>query len=481
MSSLGIIRHIHPEQYNGARMIKNAREAVFDQLDRFSGYLEPEELERISEEFSGTYGGIGITVVAHDKGLAIMSVREDGPAGRVGIRTGDIILQADSVRLEGISPYKATFLLRGKEGTTVEIKIARRSFTDTLEFSLQRERLKLIHIPYAGLTANNSLYIRIFDFESGLTQDLMHVIDSLCLKNDDTVKAVILDLRGNPGGLLNEAIASSDLFLDEGYLIVGIKGRSRWRIKEYHSSGRDIINGLPLAVLISRGSASASEILAGALKYAGRAVLIGDTTFGKGLVQEYHGLGDGSGIRLTTARYYFEGNVFLNDPDSPVVDSAKGIPPDFYFQSVGSEPFPVKLESSLLMREYAIDNRDEILAHPPAIEPSPKWLDNFIDYARQKEFSYKSELTRLTELVMNVTVSGTYSDRTREAVSKIYALAERDDSAQFEMYKDYVGRRLYQIAIEAEFGTERVYREAILPFRKDVTLAETILLSKGKE
>ncbi|MEW5924635.1 MAG: S41 family peptidase, partial [Candidatus Zixiibacteriota bacterium] len=306
-ASLDLVNYLYPEQYNAAEMVRQARRAIFNRLDRYSGYLEPEDLNRVTEEFSGSYGGIGITVVTHEQGLMIMSVREDGPAGKVGLRTGDIIIKADTVELGGLNSYQSTYILRGEEGTPVNVTVVRNQIADTLEFSLIREKLRLIHIPYASLTENKSLYIRIMDFEANLAEDLLACLDSLYLNKKDSVKAIILDLRGNPGGLLNEAVVAANLFLDKGHLIVGVKGRSRWRNDQFHSSGRDITNGLPLAILVDRGSASASEILAGSLKYAGRAVLIGDTTFGKGLVQEYNGLYDGSGIRLTTARYYFEG------------------------------------------------------------------------------------------------------------------------------------------------------------------------------
>lgn len=479
VSALNLIKVAHPNAFDGNTLMESARKALFDKLDRYSGYLESKEMNRVREEFTGSYCGIGITVMGHDRGLAIMSVREDGPAGRVGIRTSDIIIQADSVMLDGISSYKASYLLRGQEGTSVSILVVRNQFADTLEFNLQRERLRLIHIPFAGLTRNKSLYIRIIDFEAGLSEDLFGVFDSLYSNSDDTVKAVILDLRGNPGGLLSEAISVSDMFLESERLIVGVKGRSRWLSREYYSSNGDMLGGLPLAILVDRGSASAAEVLAGALKYAGRAVLVGDTTFGKGLVQEYDQFADGSGIRLTTARYYFKGRVFLNNPDAAIVDSASGIPPDHYFKSTGSEHFPVHLESSLLMREFAIGNQDEILAYAPFMESSPEWFARFIDYAREKDFQYESELTEFAEFIRDEVALRNYSDAAFKSVDRICELAVADDRSQFRVYKDYIKQRLYQIAIEVKYGVARAYRDAILPFRQEISYAESILYKEA--
>jgi len=480
VSSLNLIRLLYPDDYNATEMVRQARRAIFDKLDRYSGYLEPDALDRVTEEFSGSYGGIGITVVTHDRGLLVMSVREDGPAGKAGMLSGDVIIKADTVDFEGLNSYQSTYVLRGEEGTTVDVTVARNRLADTLNFSLVREKLRLIHIPYAGLTENKSLYIRIMDFEANTAEDLLSCLDSLYLNNEDSVRAIILDLRGNPGGLLNEAVAAADLFLDRGKVIVGIKGRSHWRNDEFRSSGRDITNGLPMAILIDRGSASAAEILAGSLKYAGRAVLVGDTTFGKGLVQEYNGLFDGSGIRLTTARYYFEGGRFLNDPEAEVIDSAAGIPPDYYFTPVSFERFPMLLENTMLLREFAVANRDEILAYAPFTEASSKWLDDFIVFAEENGFTYESDLTLLAQFARDEAIFQNYSDETLTAIDSIYRLAGDDDRNQYYIYSDYIRRRLYQIAVETEYGTSRSYRDAILPYRPDITLAEEALLNEDR-
>jgi len=480
VSSLRLITMLNRDSVSPTALVRQARDAVFDKLDRYSGYVEPKELNRVTEEFSGSYGGIGITIVGHDKGLMVMSVREDGPAGRAGMQTGDIIIKADSTFLEGINTYKATFLLRGEEGTPVHLAIARNSFRDTLQFDLVREKLKLLHIPYAGLTENNSLYIRIVDFEAGLTNELINVLDRLYFDRKDSVKALIIDLRSNPGGLLSEAIACSDIFLDKGKLIVGVKGRSRWRVEEYHSSNDDVTGGLPMAILVNRGSASASEIMAGALKYADRAILIGDTTFGKGLVQEYHGLTDGSGVRLTTARYYFEGGVFINDPSSTEVDSGAGIPPDYFYRSTLADEFPSRLESTLLLRDFALENKEDILAHAPFTGSSTEWLSRFSKYAGKKGFSYESDLTIIANIIKDEIIFKNYSDSALNAIEKIYNKSKAYDQAQFDVYSDYIRQRLYQIAVELEYGTARAYHDAIIPYREDIILAEKLFRNENK-
>ncbi len=475
ISTMHLIKALYPDEFNGDSIMKQAREAVFSQLDRYSGYVEPEELARVTEEFTGSYGGIGITIIGHDRGLAVMSVREGGPADRVGIRTGDIIIRIDDLTIAGLNESRTGYLLRGEEGTEVKVAVARNEFSDTLQFDLKRENLKLIHIPYAGLTENNSLYIRILDFEAGLLEQLNDILDSSYENHKADISALILDVRGNPGGLLHEAVAVCDLFLDKGHLIVGVKGRSRWNSREYFSSGNDFFEGLPLAILIDGSSASAAEILAGALKFSGRATLIGDTTYGKGLVQEYDYLNDGSGIRLTTARYYFESNVYLNDPEVDDIDSSIGIAPDYYIKSIESELFPRELASSQLLRTFAVKHQEEILALAPFAQPPPKWFNTFINYAASEGFEFESDLTSVAKFVRDEVVYRNHSDAAFKTIDIICRLAEDDDQRQFEKYQDYIKQRLYQLATESTFGRARAYRVAIVPYRPEIFLAEQVL------
>ncbi len=480
-NTLELISIMHPDKYNSGKMIKSAQNAVINELDRYSGILEPRELDRVHEEFTGSYGGIGITVFGHDNGLMIMSVREDGPAGQAGIHTGDIIIRADSTDLANLSAYQSTYLLRGPENSALELTIARKQMADTLKFDLTRRLLPLIHIPYAGITKNGSLYIKINDFEMGISRELRGVLDSLYLNNPNDVEQIILDLRGNPGGLLREAYSTADIFLEEGHLIVGVKGRSIWRNEEYYSTGSDITGNVPLALIVDQNSASAAEILAGALKYANRAILVGDTTYGKGLVQEFASLDDGSGLRLTTSRYYFEGEVFLNDPEAEVIDSAAGIPPDYYFPFEEQKPFIIELENSSFLREFAIDNKDRIIEYAPFTENDPIWMNQFYDYLELNHFNYISTIAGIANLTKQLIILSEYDKVYIDAIDRVCKLAQKDDKNQSEVYKDYIKRRLYQTALESEFGTTIAYRDAVLPYRLDIKFAEAMIKNNSPE
>jgi len=477
--TLEYVSAFYPEEYHPAKMVRQAREAILEQLDRYSGYIEPRQMTLLNEEFGGSYGGIGITIIQHDKGLMITSVRDDGPAGRAGLLAGDIIIRADTVDLTDVTAYEATFYLRGPEGETVNIGILRDQF-DTLQFTVTRQDLPLIHVPFAGITDNRNLYIRLLDFETGAAADIAHTLDTLYLPHEDSIGGIILDLRGNPGGLLDEALRIGDLFLEKGILIVGTKGRSRWVNEEVFSTGMDVTNGKPMIILVDNFSASASEIIAGSLKYTGRAILVGDTTFGKGLVQEYKGFVDGSGMRLTRSRYYFEGEKYINPPDAENLDSASGIPPDYFVDFPSQHPFVQELERTFLLREFAGIYSEDIIQFSPFLEKSPDWLERFKEYADDHHFNYASNTTMLATITRSLIAFEGYSESTFKVIDGIVKRSRGDDEEQFNEYRDYIKQRLYQIALEIEMGTPASYRLAILPYRNDIILAEELIKEQGR-
>jgi len=465
----------HSYEVTESDLISSARRAIFNRLDRYSSYVESGQFDRIDEELSGHYSGIGVTVVRHNWGLLIMSVRENGPAARAGFLTGDIIIAADSVELAGMSADSAANLLRGNEDTPVLVRLFRPVTIDTVEVKVTRRRIPLLHIPYAGYTHDSMVYIRLLDFEAGALADLKAAIDSLVCESDSRPWGLILDLRGNPGGLFSEAHEIANLFLEEGTFIVGTDARSRWNRREFYATGSDLTDGLPLAVIVDRGSASSAEIVAGALRQSGRAILVGDTTFGKGLVQGFIRFPDGDGLRLTIARYYFDNDVYLNDFDSTLNDTGHGLVPDYYFSSYETHPFSRALENSLLLQQFAVKYQDEIITAAEEGKLEDNWIDRFSSYAHQNGFIYTSVVAELAELVLDLTRGEQCSSVTKTIAKRIFQTAVQDDQNQFHLYADYIKMRLKQIAFERKFGAYRTYRDAIVSERPVIQLASQAL------
>jgi carboxyl-terminal processing protease len=455
------------------KLIASARRAIFDRLDRYSGYIDASDFNRLDEEFTGRYGGIGVRVVRHEKGLLIMSVRENGPADDAGLLTGDIIIGADSLDFEGISFDSAANLLRGEEGTSVLVRFIR-SPSDTLEVKITRRQIPLTHVAYAGITPDSLLYIRLLDFEAGASAELKAALDSL-LTDSAALRGLILDLRGNPGGLFTEAYESADLFLTEGTFIVGTDARSRWNEKRYYAGGEDVTEGLPMAVIVDRGSASSAEIVAGALKQAGRAVLVGDTTFGKGLVQGFIRFPDGDGLRLTIARYYFADSLFLNELDTALNDIGHGLAPDYYFESVETEPFPLALENSLLLQQFVSVHQDEIIAAIEKDEFDNTWVKRFTAYARDNGFTYQSFVTRTAELFYAQAVEESSLPDLKKVADKIVKTANAEDRNQFAAYAGYIKMKLKELALERKYGTHRAYRDVIVRESPIIRFAAAVL------
>jgi carboxyl-terminal processing protease len=291
---------------------------------------------------------------------------------------------------------------------------------------------------------------------------------------------VILDLRGNPGGLFVEAYKTANLFLEGGQFIVGTDGRSRWSEETHSSSGGDITGGLPLAVLVDRGSASSAEIVAGSLRQLGRAFLVGDTTFGKGLVQGYHSLLDGSAVRLTISRYYLADSLYLNEFDSALVDTGHGLVPDHWLRFPQRDGFVRALERSLLLNRFAHEHTDEIAATADLFELDDSWVRRFEVYARAEGFEYHSATTDRTREMVDLVVEGDVSREFRRAAERMLSQSIEHDDARFAEYGDYIKRRLRQIALERKFGSFVAYERAIVPAREDIRLAAALLKERRR-
>ena len=274
---------------------------MLQSLDAHSQFLDPEMYSDMKEDTSGQFGGLGIVISLKDGVLTIVAPMEDTPGFRAGLLAGDKIIEIDGESTEGLSLPEAVKLLRGAPDTTVTIKVLRPETQEIKDVSVVRAEIKVPSVKGETILENGIGYLRITQFNSPTAEALQRALDEL---EEQGMRALVIDLRNNPGGLLTAAIEVSQKFLNRGDLIVYTQGRDPYQKQQFRARGRRRYLELPIAILVNGGSASASEIVAGALQDHNRAILVGEKTFGKGSVQSVIGLDDGSAIRLTTAKYY---------------------------------------------------------------------------------------------------------------------------------------------------------------------------------
>lgn len=312
----GYIKQHYVDDIDDRTLLEAAIRGMLTELDPHSSWLSAEELAAMEESAAGRYGGLGVEIRVHDDFLEVISAMDDSPAARAGIKTGDRIIAIDAEPLDRHNTAEAIRRLRGDPGSEVGLMIEREGREGPLEFVVTREFIRVPNVTTRMLESDiGYLHISSFQHTTGTTLD--QAFAGLRVANPG-LSGLVLDLRGNPGGILSAGVAVADRFLDSG-LLVYTDGRSDHGRLEFSATDGDITGGLPLVVLVDRGSASAAEIVAGALQAHGRALILGERTFGKGSVQTVWPLRNGTGMRLTTARYY--------TPDGRSIQ-AEGIEPD---------------------------------------------------------------------------------------------------------------------------------------------------------
>ncbi|MEK7206806.1 MAG: S41 family peptidase [Pseudomonadota bacterium] len=296
------IKTDYVEPVEDKKLLSDAIQGMLAGLDPHSNYLDAESFKEMRVETEGQFGGLGIEVTMENGFVKVVSPIEDTPAARAGVKTGDLIIRLDDKAVKGLTLTEAVRSMRGKPGTDITLTIAREGESKPLKITLTRAVIKIQSVKNRVLESGYG-YVRITQFQAGTEKGLNEAIKKLETENKGTLKGLVLDLRNNPGGVLNAAVGVSDTFLDKG-LIVYTEGRVSDSKLKFSATPGDLINGIPLVVLVNGGSASASEIVAGALQDHKRAVIMGTKSFGKGSVQTIIPVSSGAALKITTARYY---------------------------------------------------------------------------------------------------------------------------------------------------------------------------------
>ena len=333
------INEEYVDEINQSESMDSAINGLLQSLDPYSAYMSPEIFDEMQTETSGEFGGLGIEVSMESGVVKVISPIDDTPASRAGIKAGDYIVKIENTQVQGKSLSEAVDLMRGPVGSNIELTIRRRGEKKAITFNIKREIIKIQSVK-ADLLEKDIGYIRLTSFNENSSEQIENKIKEL--EKNQKIKAYILDLRNNPGGLLSQAITISDFFLDNGE-IVSTKSRQPSENRKWFAKKGDLTKGKTLIVLINYGSASASEIVAGALKDHKRAIILGENSFGKGSVQSIIPLKNKGAIRLTVAKYYLPSGKSISEV---------GVSPDIEINEEGKE-FRIKSETDNQLN-YAI-------------------------------------------------------------------------------------------------------------------------------
>lgn len=295
-----LTRAVYVEEVNDKTLLENAIRGMLSELDPHSAYLDEKDFSDLQNVTSGEFGGLGIEVGMEDGFIKVISPIDDTPASRAGIEAGDVIIKLGDKSVQGVSLDDAVGMMRGKIGEALKLTILRQHVEKPIELTLVRDAIKVRSVKQKMLEPGYG-YIRLAQFQANTAEELDKAIATL--KKEDSLQGVVLDLRNNPGGLLQSAVDVSDAFLNKG-LIVYTKGRSAESNLRYSAESGDVLNGAPMVVLVNDGTASAAEIVAGALQDNHRAIILGTKSFGKGSVQTVIPISETKAIKLTTALYY---------------------------------------------------------------------------------------------------------------------------------------------------------------------------------
>ena len=338
---LNNIKKDYVDEVNQSEIMDSAINGVLQSLDPYSAYMSPELFKEMQTDTRGEFGGLGIEIGMEAGVVKVISPIDDTPAERAGIKAGDYIVRIGDEQVQGKSLMEAVKLMRGPVGTTINLTIRRKNVKKPLEFKITRKVIEVRSVSSEVLSKKKNIgYIRLKSFNENSDNQFLKSLKEF--QKNSKIKGYIIDLRNNPGGLLTQAINITDYFLDDGE-IVSTKGRKITETRKFFARRGDEINGKPLVVLINNGSASASEIFAGALKDHKRAIILGENSYGKGSVQSIIPLNNGGGMRLTISKYYLPSGQSISEV---------GVTPDILVEEINDD-FKINTEKDNQLN-YAI-------------------------------------------------------------------------------------------------------------------------------
>lgn len=480
------------------KLIRKGIDGMLESLDPYTDYIPEDEIENFRITTTGQYGGIGALIGIINKKTVITHPYKDYPAYKAGLKVGDEIIEVDGKNVQGKPTSAVSSLLKGQPKTDVMIKVKRQGQGDFLSFKIKREKININNVAYYGMIDSEIGYIRLEDFTPGASREVAEALTKLKEKG---AKKLIFDLRDNPGGLLHEAVNIVNVFIPKGYEVVSTKGKvSEWN-KKYTTLNNPVDTDIPMVVLTNGGSASASEIVAGALQDYDRAVLVGEKTFGKGLVQTTRPLSYNGQLKVTTAKYYIPSGRCIQELDyshrradgtvSKVADSLRsefkttngrkvydggGLDPDVVVNDEYLGAISIALANQGLIFEYASKYCSEQQA--PAdfknFHVGDAEYEKFVLWCKSQNFSYSTDLeqeaTELLEVAKKERAYAELEGQLNALTSKI----ETNKTLDFIRFKKEIVKLLEQ-QIAFNYGLYQGQAEVSLNTDKDVMEARKVL------
>ena len=453
-TALALVETHYVDEVDTERLIYQAIGGMLQTLDPHSSFMDPQAYARLRERQEGRYYGLGISINVIDGDITVMSVFEGSPAYRSGLRRGDVIARISGQNAKDMTSDDAVRLLRGPKGTAVDISIRRTGYDELIDLAVERDEITIATIQAAFVLDDGTGYVKLADFSETTDRDLGRALGRL---RDEGMERLILDLRNNPGGPLDQAIKVSNQFLPRGKLIVYTRGRVENSDQDYHGTREGEFTDMPLVVLVNRNSASASEIVAGAVQDHDRGLVVGETTFGKALVQSIYRVSHGAGLALTTARYFTPSGRMIQRPWDGTFDEyltysmreqqpRAHSPADRKFTAGGREVYS----------GGGIEPDDRIAGPIEGFDPSR--LGRLLA-ARQEFASFAERFSAQGDLRIAGVSSG------RRLVARGYAI----DDAMLEEFKEHVRSRGLTVD-EAAFAEDVDFIRAMIRYAIDEAL-----------